>query len=103
MSDTRAPYSTRLNTSRPSGSAANRDVSSKPRSRAHMTRTPRYFESAVKLRSQAAFDLLTTAFTSGDLISGGLSQYHGITAAVPVTCLSIAAHAFARAVGSVST
>src|SRR3954471_15418537 len=53
--------------------------------------------------SQAAFDLLTTAFTSVDFTSGGLSQYHGMTAAVPVTILSISAHAFARSSGSTST
>src|SRR5919107_1519519 len=53
--------------------------------------------------SQAAFALLITAFTSGDLISGGLSHVHGITAAVPVTILSISAHAFARAAGSIRT
>src|SRR5919202_3973040 len=53
--------------------------------------------------SQAAFDLFTTALTSVDLISGGLSHVHGITAAVPVTILSISAHAFARAAGSMST
>src|SRR3954471_7528043 len=62
-----------------------------------------YFVSAVKLTSQAALDLFTTALTSVDFTSGGLSQYHGIAAAVPVTCLSIAAHAFPRAPGSVST
>src|SRR3954452_10373331 len=53
--------------------------------------------------SHAALDLLTTALTSFDFTSGGLSQYHGITAAVPVTILSISAHAFARSAGSLST
>src|SRR4051812_15579605 len=62
-----------------------------------------YFVNALKLMSQAAFDLLMTALTSVDFTSGGLSQYHGIAAALPVTCLSIAAHAFARSAGSVST
>src|SRR3954453_9683206 len=50
--------------------------------------------------SQAAFDLLTTAFTLVDFTSGGLSHVHGIAAAVPVTILSIAAHAVARWPGS---
>src|SRR4051794_32961729 len=50
--------------------------------------------------SQAALALLITAFTSVDLISGGLSHVHGIAAAVPVTILSIAAHAVARLDGS---
>src|SRR3954471_21279883 len=53
--------------------------------------------------SHAAFDLLTTALTSGDFTSGGLSQYQGITAAVPVTILSISAHALARSPGSTRT
>src|SRR5215213_9389730 len=53
--------------------------------------------------SHAAFDLLTTALTSVDLISGGLSHVHGITPAVPVTILSISAHAFARASWSTRT
>src|SRR3954451_23423523 len=53
--------------------------------------------------SQAAFAWLMTAFTSDDLISGGLSHVHGITAAVPVTILSISAHALARAAGSTRT
>src|SRR3954447_16806092 len=62
-----------------------------------------YFVSAVKLMSQAAFALLITALTSADLTSGGLSHVQGMTPAVPVTILSIAAHAFARCAGSTST
>src|SRR3954453_12104537 len=53
--------------------------------------------------SHAAFALLITALTLDDLTSGGLSHVHGITAAVPVTILSIWAHAFARAAGSSRT
>src|SRR3954453_17434439 len=59
-----------------------------------------YLPTDVKLTSHAAFDLLTTAFTSLDLTSGGLSHCHGIAAAVPVTIRSISAHALARAFGS---
>src|SRR3954451_4954486 len=59
-----------------------------------------HFVSAVKLTSQAAFALLITAFTSLDLMSGGLSHVHGIAAAVPVTRRSMLAHAFARWAGS---
>src|SRR2546423_9111721 len=62
-----------------------------------------YLVKAVKLTSQAAFDLLITALTLVDFTSGGLSQYHGMATAVPVTCLSIAAHALARAPGWVTT
>src|SRR4051794_38433854 len=50
--------------------------------------------------SQAAFALLITAFTSLDLMSGGLSHVHGIAAAVPVTWRSMSAHALARWPGS---